>query len=390
MDQENNKFDIPEHNSPIFRMRDGSMSRIGRLGGRWDDPLQWAVPIGTYWGVSWKIHLLFLFYGLVQLARSFVPIKGHVAQADTVFILIGISALFFVAFIHELARALVCRIIGGDVVQIIMWPLGGINTHYNPKQWLGQLISNVSGPCANLLVCIILTPYLIFLVGNWEYVIFNPLTPWSVYAQWSISSPTLIMKWLWWINYTSMAMLIINILPMYPLDGSYILHALLWQKLRYRRALEISTITGYLISTLLTIIGLITEAPLIVCFALIGWFLCWQQRRSLAFIEGQEDVFDDDAINNLPTEYPDESINTALPNSPDNSNNDHSIINYPENELSHDSIPYEYQRSDQILKESEEIELDRILKQISESGLKSLTTAEQDLLKRATNRRKHG
>jgi Zn-dependent protease/Tfp pilus assembly protein PilF len=130
--------------------------------------------------------------------------------------------LFGIVLLHEFGHALACRQVGGKAERIVLWPLGGI-AYVNPPPRPGALLwSIVGGPLVNLLL-VPVTLGLSWLVD--QTVPLDHLRPAALFCQ--------------TLTYVNLGLLVFNLLPIYPLDGGQILHALLWFVLGRARSLAL-------------------------------------------------------------------------------------------------------------------------------------------------------
>ena len=136
--------------------------------------------------------------------------------------------LFVLVTMHEFGHALACRQVGGRADRIVLWPLGGIAFVSPPPRAGAMLWSIAAGPMVNVLLLPILT-FAQHAAGR---------------AGWMHTNVDayLILLWLWRIN---LALLVFNLLPIYPLDGGQIVRALLWFPLGQIRSLFIATAIGF-------------------------------------------------------------------------------------------------------------------------------------------------
>jgi Zn-dependent protease len=137
-------------------------------------------------------------------------------------------ALFLIVTLHEFGHSLACRQVGGQANQIVLWPLGGV-AYVDPPQRPGATLWSIAaGPLVN----VALAPIVMGI--GWI----------SLLLGWYAAVPdlrTLIHA----IFYIDVALLLFNILPIYPLDGGQILRALLWFILGRARSLMVATILGF-------------------------------------------------------------------------------------------------------------------------------------------------
>jgi tetratricopeptide (TPR) repeat protein len=143
---------------------------------------------------------------------------------------------------------------------IMLWPLGGVAFVQPPARPGAVLWSIAAGPLVNvLLVPVTIGAIVIASAGRWGLL----------YPDF--------MRFLISIAVINIVLLLFNLLPIYPLDGGQILHALLWFVIGRARSLMVS---GFL--------GLVTAAGVIVLalvrlqdrwLALVALFVAWQAWR---------------------------------------------------------------------------------------------------------------
>jgi Zn-dependent protease len=179
-------------------------------------------------------------------------------------------ALFLIVLMHEFGHALACRQVGGQANQIVLWPLGGVAYVSPPPRAGTTLWSIAAGPLVN----VALAPVLITLV------VLGRASGWGETMPNGYSFITALC-------YINLALLVFNLLPIYPLDGGQILQSLLWFVMGRARSLMVTTIIGFI-----GVAGLIGLAILEqeVWFGVLCVFIlmnCWRglmQARVLAKI----------------------------------------------------------------------------------------------------------
>ena len=136
--------------------------------------------------------------------------------------------LFGIVLMHEFGHALACRQVGGKAEQIVLWPLGGVAYVAPPQRPGATLWSIAAGPLVNVILAPIFTG-LFFLAMNAGLAETHPDFYQYVQA----------------VCFINFALIIFNLLPIYPLDGGQIVRSLLWFVCGRARSLLISSMIGF-------------------------------------------------------------------------------------------------------------------------------------------------
>ena len=137
-------------------------------------------------------------------------------------------ALFLIVLMHEFGHAMACRSVGGQADKILLWPFGGVAYVRPPQRPGATLWSIAAGPLVNVALLPIL--YLATRV--------------SESSGWAQTMPDAYML-VHWILYIDVALLVFNLLPVYPLDGGQILRSLLWFVMGRARSLMVASVLGF-------------------------------------------------------------------------------------------------------------------------------------------------
>ena len=140
-----------------------------------------------------------------------------------------ILALFLIVLTHEFGHALACRSVGGQANLIVLWPLGGVAYVAPPQRPGAQLWSIAAGPLVN----VALVPILSVLVAISSHLHWHDIQP----------DANELFHNIWIIN---IALLIFNLLPIYPLDGGQVLRSLLWFPFGRANSLMVASYSGFL------------------------------------------------------------------------------------------------------------------------------------------------
>jgi len=200
---------------------------------------------------------VFLHWSWFLVAVYEINSRGR-SYSSLTFNVLEYLALFLIVLLHEFGHSLACRQMGGDANQIVLWPLGGVAYVDPPPRPGATLWSIAAGPLVN----VALLPILLGL----------GLVSRSM--GWADSMPNFhaLLRSIAFIN---LALLIFNILPIYPLDGGQILRSLLWFVIGRARSLMVATILGFLGVLAFIALALWTESLWYGVLAAFMLLNCW-------------------------------------------------------------------------------------------------------------------
>ncbi len=183
---------------------------------------------------------------------------GRQRYSSPAFNIIEYLALFAIVLMHEFGHSLACRSVGGNANQIVLWPLGGVAYVDPPPRPGATLWSIAAGPLVNVV--------LFFVISGVGML--------SRSMGWSEAMPNFhtLLRAIWYIN---LALLIFNILPIYPLDGGQILRSLLWFVLGRARSLIVATVLGFVGIAGFTVLAVWAQSVWYGVLAIFMLMNCW-------------------------------------------------------------------------------------------------------------------
>ena len=329
---------------------------VRRVFGDGENPLSWSVPMYTAWGIAVRIHIFYIVYIVAMLISS---ING----IGITFMLIGMGMLFVMVLLHEYGHCVACRRVGGEADRIIMWPLGGLAFCAPPHTWRANLVTAVGGPMVNVLLVPVFGLFLLAATGSLDSVLFNPFNPDSgmLAAVTRQGIQPLWLNVLWWAYFMNLVLLGFNVLvPMYPMDGGRILHAILWARTGELTALSLTTTIGLIAAGIMAVCGLVFEQHLLFAIALFGGITCFLERQRMKF----------EGASGLPGGYDFSRGYAGMPQ------------DKPERRPGKAAQRRARQR------EKDQAELDRLLDKIAREGMGKLTRKERRFLERESDKRR--
>ena len=200
-----------------------------------------TLPVGRILGIPVKLHFTFpIFLLVLVLMETFSrgPAGGLLAAAVLAF-------LFLFVLLHELGHSVVARRYGIPILDITLFPFGGMaRTLGMPRRPGQELLISLAGPAVNLVLALLILPPRAALPGGWAGALLD----------------TLLLANLMLAGF--------NLLPAFPLDGGRVLRALLSLRWGHLRATVWAVRLGWLLALLLAGWGMATRRWMLVIIAL--------------------------------------------------------------------------------------------------------------------------
>ena len=102
---------------------------------RFDQPLSWSVPVLRIGSTILRVHASFLAVIVVVLVRAAWNTSQETFPLGPWLAGILLASLVTVVLLHELITLLVTRRLGGDLPEIVLQPLGGLDDGFPPRSW---------------------------------------------------------------------------------------------------------------------------------------------------------------------------------------------------------------------------------------------------------------
>lgn len=118
------------------------------------DPMSWSIPVFRAFGIQVRVHIFFFVITIGLFLRQI-----SLAQYDNVWwldkFLLTVVVLFVSVLLHEFGHCFGARYAGGEVREILIWPLGGLAYVEVPHRWRALFVMVAAGPAVNVLICIV-------------------------------------------------------------------------------------------------------------------------------------------------------------------------------------------------------------------------------------------
>ncbi|MFO7898843.1 MAG: site-2 protease family protein [Planctomycetota bacterium] len=280
-----------------------------------------GIPIRVHW--SFVLLPLFLLYRPL-VSRSLPGLA--LGAALVVFIVVAIVA-------HELAHALVGRHLGAQIHNIVLWPLGGFTELSGmPPAPSAQVKLSLAGPLTNLGLGLL------------------------AFAATGRSGLGSFAGSFVFIN---LALGVLNLVPAHPLDGAEALRAFLRGKLGYGRGDLWASRVGVVTAAGVILLGVVWVRIFLIVLGALSMIASWQMMKRASLVAGPR---------------------RSAPRAPQSG--DFRVWRLPRDELRDEIKRHRRDRhADREVRER----VDRLLKQISEQGMSSLSDDDRQFLKDAAD-----
>lgn len=273
--------------------------------------------------------------------------------------------LFFSILLHEFAHVIAARRSGGSGDEILMWPLGGLAfVKPAPHIW-SELATAAAGPAANGLICLA-TLYWVVLAGN-PPAAFHPvfIPTFDRAAAWGPQLALLIFS----INFK---LLVLNLLPIHPLDGGQIMFHLAKEQWD-RQTARIGTLWVSILCAMFVVVGgYVSELDTVM---LVGWTLMALASYEFLLAQVARQFEDPFATDDFSQGY------TGLDDDPESRPRRPGVL-----ERWRQEREARRREQEELQRIAAERRLDELLEKINQRGMASLTEEEKRFLNQASNR----
>ncbi len=340
----------------------GTASDAWREPPRFDEPLSWSVPIARLGTTVLRAHALLLGTIIVVFVRAAWHSGEDAFPLGPRLAAIMLAAMVLVVTVHEIVTLLALRRFGGDLPEIVLQPLGGLDDGVPPPGWRRAAVAAMVGPLTAATIAALAA--VVVAVGTRGG---SGTTGWSLPGLHSpaiAGSPWLEATRL--LGSVATVVAFANLLPAPPFRGRLLVESLLRPHLGPTRARRTTFRIGVATAIVVGVAGIVSLwLPVFLVAGLCGLALLREHRRDAAVI----DAFADDGAMTIA----DLRADAAL-----------------EQDEADAAADLERRRREQMVQriEAENAELDRVLDKIAEHGMEALDRQERRILDRATRRRR--
>lgn len=323
------------------------------------NPLFWSFGAGDWFGIRIRISWL------MPVVLAWFLYEFGLRLGGVVF-----ASLFISVLLHEVGHILAARTMDGSGNEILLWPLGGLASIQPGMPPRAQAITALSGPLVNLVLCGIFLPAVITIPEASRA--FNPLVlavpPNGLTRENLLIDLQVLMFSLNWM------LLLLNLVPVFPLDGGQVLRSWLTVRLGSTMANEVAVRSAFAVGIIVALLAMLVFKNVILLGLAFGVLLLAMQEA----VQNQSgDAYDDSFMG-----YDFSQGYTSLERAerPRQEPRPGLLARWLE------SRRQEKQRRVEQQQVQVDQQLDEILAKVHESGMNALTPSERRLLKRASDR----
>lgn len=240
-----------------------------------ESPLFWSFPCGNWFATRVRISVYFPLLVLVICLQL----------KDLYLGLLFSGVLLLTVIFHEFGHVLAARQTGGSGREILIWPLGGLAFVQPADTLRSQILTTAGGPLVNVLLCCLTLPYA-WNSPHWGAAI-NPLElPRLDVAANPLDAVLLLTFCANWM------LTLVNLIPVYPLDGGRLLQTLLaTTRLGSEAGAGIYLRIGCLVALIGMFAGVIVDSTWLVLIGAAVMALNFQEMFQMHSGESYDDSF---------------------------------------------------------------------------------------------------
>ena len=214
--------------------------------------MSWSFRIGKIFGIDVYMHVTFV------LLLGFIGLSHWMQTRELAAALAGVGffvALFACVLLHEFGHALTARRFGIRTRDIALLPFGGLaRLERMPEKPMQEFLVAVAGPAVNVVIAGAIIAWL---------AATSALVP---VEQISLTGGSFLAR----LAAVNVFLVLLNMLPAFPMDGGRVVRALLATRMDYGRATNIAAKLGQFMVLVFGFVGLFWN-PFLVFIAFFVW-----------------------------------------------------------------------------------------------------------------------
>lgn len=216
----------------------------------------WSWSFGRWRGVDIRFHFsMLLSIPIAYLLFKPVDLRGVVES------LLWVGGLTLFIFLHEVGHAFAALTVGVEVKSIVVWLLGGLtNLAYKPEKPAHNFFIYAAGPLVNMLMAFLCVAAYVLLA-----MFFLPFSNDPETYIWIQMFQNLFFS----LAFVNLILVVFNLIPVYPLDGGNIFHAVMEWLFGKTHADRITLAVGIPFLILLVLFGIFTRDYILLVFCVL-------------------------------------------------------------------------------------------------------------------------
>lgn len=274
---------------------------------------------------------------------------------------IALLAMLIVVLVHELTTMLVSRRLGGDMPELVLQPLGGLDEGRLPPGWRASLLVGLAGPLSTALLALVAAAILVAATGfdaGGSVLRFS-----GIYSPIVATSPALESVFVF--GAVAAVVSLANLIPAPPFRGAVILESMLRPQMgagASRRAVRRLGVGAIVVLAVVGIVGLQLVPVLVAMLCGAAWQREWIRQRTMEEVLASEEPRTFDARHDAMLDQEDAQAEADLKR--------------------------RRRDAEEMRVDRENRNLDQVLDKIAQEGISSLDARERRVLARATERRR--
>jgi Zn-dependent protease/predicted transcriptional regulator len=203
----------------------------------------------SLFGTPFRLHFSFILLATVVVVKD---LAGHQTTSTYTWFLVG---MLISVLLHEVAHALVANQFKVRTLEVVMFPIGGLPRMERVLKPIEEIWISLSGPLMNAIIAAGLFTYL---AATHQAAAIKPS---------DLIEPSDV-NLLGLIGFGNLLLVLMNLLPAFPMDGGRILRALLTYIYPEDEATRIAAWIGRMLAMSMVLYGLLAAQFMLVFFAL--------------------------------------------------------------------------------------------------------------------------
>jgi Zn-dependent protease/predicted transcriptional regulator len=240
--------------------------------------MSWSLKLFSVRGIPVRVHLSFLLIVFWAAYIGLLASRGNELGSAAMMVL-SVLLLFICVVLHELGHSLMAQLFGVRVLDITLWPVGGVARMSKlPERPYQEFLITAAGPATNVVLAAGFGIAALFWIGPRRTLAFAA-SPALLEGFWfSAGGGALLLR----LALYNVILAAFNLIPAFPMDGGRLLRSVLAAFLPFSWATRIASVIGQALAVVMIAAAVLPPGNFML--ALIGFFVfiaAWQERRQV-------------------------------------------------------------------------------------------------------------